>query len=193
MKQKAVAACSWAFALSLVLVFPISLSDVAKAQLLDSNLSLSILAQQLQTPDQIARYMWRNFAFEEDQRNFGTEDHMQSPEEFLQTRKGDCEDFARFAYELLKMNGVDAFIMNIYGGQYAHSICVFKENGNYQAIDGTNVRRYNAKHLNDLSSQIYAFWKTSMIVSPSPVSGGATVLAEFSKRMDSRRRLGIFS
>jgi predicted transglutaminase-like cysteine proteinase len=190
MKHKAVAAY-WLFAITLVLLST-TLTSEAKAQLPDRSLSFSLIAQQLQTPEQITRYMWRNFLFENDARQFGREDYWQSPEEFLMTRKGDCEDFATFAYEILKLNGYSAYLLNIYGGKYSHTVCVFKENGKYQVIDGTDVKRYNAEALNDLTSEIYSRWETGMIVKPA-TSEGATVLAEFSKRMQISRAFETYS
>lgn len=63
--KKGVAAY-WVFAVSLVLVTFVVTAE-AKAQLLDRNLSLRDLANQLQTPEDIAHYLWRHFSFESDQ------------------------------------------------------------------------------------------------------------------------------
>ena len=191
MKYKAVAA-HWFFVFSLVLLSHAFVSTEAKAQLPDRNLSLVGLANQLQTPEQIARYMWRHFAYETDQRQFGNQDHWQTPEEFMKNGKGDCEDFARFAYELLKLNGYEAYLLNIYGGHYSHTVCVFKENGKYQAIDGTEVKHAGAEDLKGLSSSIYRFWEKSMIVSPT-ANNGATILAEFGKRMQASKYMETFA
>ena len=191
MKHKAVAAY-WLFAFSLVVMVS-TLSTEAKAQLPDRSLSFSLIAQQLQTPEQIARYMWRHFLFENDRRQFGREDYWQSPEEFLLTGKGDCEDFARFAYETLKLNGYSAYLLNIYGGRYSHTVCVFKENGKYQVIDGTDVKRLNAEDLDDVSSEIYSSWERGMIVAPKKESEGATILAEFTKRIELQKALQTYS
>ena len=52
--------------------------------------------------------MWRLFLFESDQNQFGENEHWQSPEEFMQTGKGDCEDFALWAWRKLAELGIDA-------------------------------------------------------------------------------------
>ena len=147
------------FAASLVLFLFSSLTAEANAQLLDRTLSLANLSLELKTPENIAHYMWRNFVFETDQRQFGREEYWQSPQELMQTRKGDCEDFAVFAYELLKRQGIQTFLLNVYGGSFAHTVCVFKDKGKYQIIDGSDIKRVNASSLDELSKKIYPFWE----------------------------------
>ena len=134
------------FALGVVIAF-FTMNAEAKAQILDRSLSLRELAGKLQTPDDIAHYLWRNIGFEEDQTQFGQEEYWQSPEELLTTRQGDCEDFANFANELLRMNGYSSFLLNLYGGSSDHTVCVFKENGKYNVIDGAEVLRFEANDL----------------------------------------------
>ena len=164
------------------------MSAEADARLLDRGLSLEILAHQLRTPEQIARYMWQHFAFETDQRQFGRQDHWQSPEELLANQKGDCEDFALFAHSLLKINGIPSLLLNLYGKRFAHTVCVFKENGRYHAIDGTDVKRFDAEDINSLSFQLYPFWEKSAVVSPAPASHHGTILTEFTKRIKAHSR-----
>ncbi len=141
---------------------------------------LSGLAASLSSPDTLARYMWKNFSVESDQSNFGQEDHWQSPEELLATRKGDCEDFARFAYEILRMNGRKAFMISVYGkGGYGHTVCVFLENGRYNVIDDTEVKRLQARSLTDVFGKIYPQWEKAALVKTSPNSAHGIVLKEF--------------
>lgn len=178
------------FAVSLAVIFILTIGD-AKAQLLDRALSLRDLSFQLNTPESIAHFMWHNFSFENDKENFGKADYWQSPESFLVTRKGDCEDFALFAHTLLKVNGVNSFLLNIYGRKFAHTVCVFKENDKYNVIDGTKVIRFEAEDLTKLASQIYPFWKKAAVVKPAEngADGFGVILAEFQKK---HRRFRLF-
>ena len=179
MRKHAVAAL-WLFAASLVLVISFVTIAEANTTLLDRTLSLSDLALQLKTPDKIAHYMWRHFLFEQDQRQFGKEEYWQTPEEFLASQKGDCEDFASFATALLRLNGTNAFILNVYGDGYAHTLAVFEENGAYHVIDGTEVQRYEAKTLPELLEKIHPFWRMGAIVAPSS-TGTGTILKQFNR------------
>lgn len=139
-------------------------TNLSSAQIPAQSLSLPQIAVSINTPEDIARYMWRNFIYQKDQRQFGKADQWQSPDQLLSTGQGDCEDFALFAHKLLKIKGYTSFLMNIYGRSYAHTICVFKENGQYHAVDGTKIKKVNAGTLEELIQKIHPFWtKASMV------------------------------
>jgi hypothetical protein len=129
--------------------------------------SLPQLAQQLKSPEDIAYFLWRNFNFETDQRQFGQEEYWQSPRQFLATRKGDCEDFALFAKTILEAQGKSPLLLNIYGARFAHTVCLLKENNHYTVIDGTHIERYKTANLKEVLTDLYPFWTTSAIVSPA--------------------------
>lgn len=149
---------------------------------------LSDLAQKLKTPESIAHYLWRNFSFEKDQRQFGQKEYWQSPQEFLQNGKGDCEDFAIFAKALLEQLGKRAFLFNVYGDGFAHTVCVFEEGGKFHVIDKDRVIRYDAASLEELSKKIYPFWRTGAVVKPSPKGGMILKLVE---RIEGEKRLSF--
>ena len=190
--MKKTIAANRVFAASFVMLC-LLLSSKADAHLLDRSLSFANLVIELKTPEKIARYMWKNFVFEEDRRQFGREEYWQSPDEFMDTRRGDCEDFAIFANEALKRNGMTSFILNIYGSRYSHTICVFSENGRYGAIDGSKIIRSKSSNLKDLISRIQPFWDNAAIVTPSAVSKRGSILSQFSKRVQASRHLSASS
>lgn len=179
MRQAVAALGAFAFSFTLA-IFSYSIKAEASPLPLDRGPSFQQLITQLQTPESIAKFLWKNFQFESDQRQFGQSEYWQTPQEFLIRRKGDCEDFAIFAQALLKQNGIQSFLFNVYGGKFAHTVCVFKENGKYQIIDGSKIIRFNAKNLNDLAFKIYPFWKTAAIVAPSS-HGKGRILSEMHK------------
>ena len=137
---------------------------------------------QLSSPEQIARYIFRNFSYETDRDQFGKDDKWQTPEELLSSRKGDCEDFAFFAAEILKANGISSLLINIYGSNFAHTVCVFKENGKYHVIDGKEVIRYNAQSLDELFTMIYPHWNQAALVGFSSNGNCGQVLKVFDKK-----------
>lgn len=175
------------FAVSAALVLFAFVAE-AKAQIFSqSPLSLQTLSAELTSPEKIARYLWRNFAYEKDQSQFGTEEYWQSADQFLSNRKGDCEDFAVLARELLKQSGHKAFIVNIYGTRYAHTICVFIENGKYQAIDGSELKRINAGNLESLMSTINKDWKRAAIAEISGETNKSKIVKMIQNKNDSKR------
>ena len=191
MKKKAVAAVM-GLALSISVLVLLIMSD-ANAQLPDRNLSLVEIAHQLQTPDNIAHYLWRNFLFESDWRLYGREEYRQSAEEFLSAGRGDCEDFANMAYTLLRLNGIEAFLMNIYGEHFAHTICIFKENGRLQAIDGSELKRLEAENLNDAADHIRPDWKQAKVGTPLKTQGENGFFTRFAKSLQANHSLQTFA
>lgn len=174
-------AAVWVFVLSITLVSTSYVAD-AKAQFHgEALLSIHAVATQHTTPESLAKFMWRSFAFEQDQSHFGKQEYWQTPDEFLSNQKGDCEDFALFAKTILTQNGIKAFLLNVYGSRYAHTVCVFVENGKYNVIDGTKVKRYNAVSLVDLMTQIYPHWKTGAIVDLSSDTRKGRTLKKFQR------------
>jgi len=156
-------------------------STEARAQALPSVFSIQSLANELTSPEKIARFIFRNFSVESDQTQFGREEFWQSPAELLFNKKGDCEDFALFAAEILKANGISAFIVNVYGKKFAHTVCVFKDQGKYHVIDGDEVKLYDAQNLNDLFSKFYPHWETAAMVTYSAKENAGHVLKFFRK------------
>ncbi len=170
------------FAVSAALVLFAFVAE-AKAQIFSqSPLSLQTLSAELTSPEKIARYLWRNFAYEKDQSQFGTEEYWQSADQFLSNRKGDCEDFALLASELLKQSGRTAFIVNIYGSRYAHTICIYIENGKYNAIDGSDLKRVNADDLKSLISKINPSWTRAAITDISEETNKGKILKLITKK-----------
>ena len=192
MKHKAIAATT-GLAVSVVLGLVLFFSADANAQLPDRSLSLGDLARQLRTPENIANYLWRNFLFENDTNLFGREEYRQTAEEFLSNGRGDCEDFANMAYTLLRLNGVQAYLMNIYGDSFAHTVCVFKNNGKYEAIDGSDLKRVGAENLNDLVRQIRPEWKEAKIGTPTAQHGENGFFVQFAKSLQAKRSLKTFA
>jgi len=124
-------------------------------------------------PLEIAHYLWKNFAVESDQRQFGVHEYWQTSEEFQENKRGDCEDFSIYARELLKQNGYQAFLFNIYGASGGHTVVIFKEGTLYKVLDGDRVLAISAKDFRDLPKQINPFWRSAAIVTygASPEAG----------------------
>ncbi len=159
----------------------LGLQETAKADAVASGFAIQSLVSELSSPEKIARYIWRNFSYEADQSHLGQSDVWQTPDQLIATQKGDCEDFALFALNLLKENGISAFLINVYGNQFAHTVCVFKENGKYQIIDGNEVKRINADNLNDVFSYIYPYWKYAALTAYDAESDHGKILKVFQK------------
>ena len=188
MKKKTIAAFGF-FAVSVLLVL-IYTSAPANAQLLDQNFSINTLASYLKNPQDVALYMWRHFDYEGDRRQFGQEDYWQTAAETAQNKKGDCEDFAIFAKQILELNGYRSFILNLYGTK-DHSICIFKQHGKYGAVDGGKFVPANFNDLRSLISYMDRFWTKASIVEVNGCHTGR-VLADISNSQKTSKRFFLF-
>lgn len=120
---------------------------------------LNSLASELSSPKEIAKFMKKNFKFIPDQKLFGKVDHWQTPEEFLNLKKGDCEDYALFSKRLLELKGIEAYVVSIYGrGGYAHTITVYKQNGHYNVINEDRHYKYQKKTIEEALSKVRGDW-----------------------------------
>jgi hypothetical protein len=122
--------------------------------------TLDALAREHRTPTAIARFLRREFRFVRDRDQFGVEDRWQSPEEFAARRRGDCEDYALLARELLRRNGVEADVLSLFGDDgYAHTVCVFRdEDGHYGVIGVRGLERTGATTLTALATRLHPTW-----------------------------------
>ena len=95
-----------------------------------------------------------------DETLFGVADYWQAPEELAVRRKGDCEDYALLARELLQRNGIEAYVFSLFGdGGYAHTVSVFMDRGGrYNVINQDKVTYYRVSSLQALASSIYCRW-----------------------------------
>lgn len=120
---------------------------------------LDMLMRLCRTPDQLAQYLRRNVVFQDDALQFGLVDYWQDPEELLERRQGDCEDYALLAQAVLARLGREAFVFSLYGrAGYAHTVCVFVEDGRYSVINQDRLVWYRAGSLKELADLLYPTW-----------------------------------
>lgn len=125
------------------------------------------------TPDAVADFLQHHFTFQRDADLFGEIDRWQSPEDFLQRRVGDCEDYALLAQELLRRNGIEAYVFSLFGPEgYAHTVSVFvDEDGRYNVINQGTLRRYRASSLDVVAAEINPAWTVGMIAEQDGTRG----------------------
>ena len=122
--------------------------------------SLEIVARTQSTPERVASFLRSHLVFQDDRLLFGQADYWQSPEEMLARGRGDCEDYALLACNLLSRQGKRAFVFSLYGeGGYAHTVCVFLEDGHYNVLNQDRLVRVRASTLEELAQKIYPGWK----------------------------------
>ena len=121
---------------------------------------LDLVARSYSTPEQLARFLNARLTFQEDLSLFGQVDYWQAPEEVLVRGRGDCEDYALLANDLLKRQGKETFVFSLYGPRgYAHTVCVFVEGGRYSLLNQDRLVRTRAASLEELAGKLCRDWE----------------------------------
>lgn len=138
---------------------PQALSDPGRAEN-----ALERIARIHSTPERLANFLNAHLTFHEDQALFGQVDYWQSPEEVFRLGKGDCEDYALLASDLLARQGVRTFVFSLYGKNgYAHTVCVFVQGGRYGILNQDRLVRSEASSLEGLAGELCRDWEWGAI------------------------------
>ena len=155
---KRIASLSMAAVLCLSAVPPVSSAPGGGDRRLES------VARTCATPEQLALFLNENLVFQEDRSMFGQTDYWQAPEEVLVRGRGDCEDYALLANDLLNRQGRESFVFSLYGDQgYAHTVCVFVEENRYNVLNQDRLVRCRAASLEELAGKIYPGWRWAAV------------------------------
>ncbi|HTL48097.1 MAG TPA: transglutaminase-like domain-containing protein [Verrucomicrobiae bacterium] len=111
------------------------------------------------SPKDLARFMRKNFRFQDDARIFRQEDYWQSPEEFWRRKTGDCEDYALFSQYVLSLQGKEAFVVSLYDiTGYGHTVTLFKEDGRYNVMNEDRFYAYRSPTIEEALTRIHPLW-----------------------------------
>jgi len=123
-------------------------------------LTFQHITQDLTTPHEIVGFMKDHFTFKDDEPLFGEIDYWQSPEEFLERREGDCEDFALFVKRIFDQRGIESYVVSFYGdADFAHTVLIFKtDHERYNVINEDRLYQYKAKSIEGALSRVYPAW-----------------------------------
>jgi len=76
-------------------------------------------------PSRLAMWMYHNIWYEKDKTQYGLKEYWARPEETLENKKGDCDDFAILAHAVLSKIGYDPKIVGAFNDNDGHAECVF--------------------------------------------------------------------
>jgi hypothetical protein len=86
------------------------------------------------SPERINRYMQACFDYVSDDDLHAREEVWQAPALTHELMRGDCEDFALFAWFALRAHGFDAFLVAVFTPDRGHAVCAFRGRGGYHTI-----------------------------------------------------------
>jgi hypothetical protein len=122
-------------------------------------ITIDELATKYQDPAQLSDWMYKNIEYKMDSDKYKRE-YVQTPEETIKNKSGDCADMAILAYAVLMKQGRDSRVVGITesGGTWnnnrGHSICVFYYKNKWCYFEYTAFTETNAKDLFEICRNI---------------------------------------
>ncbi len=151
----------------------------------------------VRSPEDIARFFSREFTY-----TLTLPDRVHTPEETLETRTGDCDDFAVLASAILARMGIESrvLIIGFKDLRMAHAVCIWKSSdGFYSFISSRKLQRTGTRTVKDAIMKVYpdcdsiasidpqTYTRDSLAseISPAKSYRGAGLMAPLDPRMSS--------
>jgi len=106
-----------------------------------SRLSRERVERLFRTPALINAYMQASFRYVHDIDAHGLAEHWHLPSWTFASRRGDCEDWALFAWQVLRRNGIEAHVFCAFTASEGHAVCLARDARGYVSIANEGLRR----------------------------------------------------
>jgi hypothetical protein len=106
-----------------------------------SRLEMHEVRRRFATPEAIDTFMQVCFEYVSDLEHHGLEEHWQDPFTTHELKRGDCEDYALYAWYVLRRNGYEAHVLAVFTEHEGHAVCVFEEHGRFHSICNEGLER----------------------------------------------------
>lgn len=147
---------------------------VSRPILSDQKIVDIVSQNKIQTIEDYAYWLEKNMTYQPDM----DKDHWLAPEEFLKTRRGDCEDFAFLNSRFLKVFGFSPHIITLTSAQTAHAVCAFEYAGKFYWFDNARLKSSTATSLVAFAQQLTDTLNYSKIFELDPVSKQTNLIYE---------------
>lgn len=96
------------------------------------------VAKKVHSPEGLEKFYSNGFKGE-----YKVPDYEKSPQETLDSKYGDCKDFARLTQAILKEMGIPSEVVYIKfsSNKFGHAVCAWKEGDYYNYFDVTKLRK----------------------------------------------------
>ncbi len=93
------------------------------------------------TPRDIDLFMQVCFDYVRDAEHHGLSDHWQDPHHTLEAKRGDCEDWAVFAWYVLERAGAEARVLCMFTEDDGHAVCLALDEEHAMTICNDGIRK----------------------------------------------------
>lgn len=116
----------------------------------------------------------------------GKRDAWAPPEETLENKRADCEDFAFLNEAVLRVMGYEVQVLAMGGFGAHHAFCLFKEAGYYSWIDNSKLKRTKTKTITEFAKHIFATYGSSYLLAVDLETKDLDILFKRSELMSQR-------
>ena len=127
---------------------------------LDEKILYIIINNKIGSLEDYVQWLQENIKYKKDEKK----DYWSTPEETLQDKRGDCEDYAFLNAAVLHLLGYQPEVLAVGRLGRNHAICIFEENGNYSFIDNTMLKRTQAQSISELASYLFSKYGCSYLL-----------------------------
>lgn len=99
------------------------------------------LREQLNTPQLLNDYLL-NGGFRYTEIYDKPFDNVQRPDQFIVTKRGDCDDFANFTYEILKYHGYKVEMWLLFSKHLGHAVTLIHEKDGTYTVQSNQYFKY---------------------------------------------------
>jgi len=90
-----------------------------------------------------------------------------NPKEVFEAKGGNCTEQAGFEAYILRQHGYESYIAGEIARDFTHAICVYKDEGGWNALDYGMMYKVSAKTIEELINKVYPGWFSLSIKDPS--------------------------
>ncbi len=123
---------------------------VARPVASDQRIAEIVSQNQIRTVQDYAAWLGKNMIYQSDPRD----DQWLDPQEFLKTKRGDCEDFAFLNSQVLRVLGFAPHVLMLYSNKNAHAVCAFEYSGKFYWFDNAQLKSSTAQDLVALAQEL---------------------------------------
>ncbi len=123
---------------------------IVRPKSIDFKIINLIQAHHIRSLEDYAGWLKQNIHYTTDE----TQDHWATPEETLNIKKGDCEDYTFLNAEVLQVLGYQPRFLAVRKNHRAHAICAFQADGYYFWFDNAELRKTHTTTLKDFLKHI---------------------------------------
>jgi len=123
---------------------------ISRPAAIDEKILAIIRQNQFQSVEDYAAWLQKNMVY----KSAAEQDQWSEPGEFLNTRQGDCKDFASLNSRVLHILGYQPRVLALTSSNAGHAVCAFEYAGKIYWLDNAQLKTSNATNFLELAREL---------------------------------------